>query len=211
VATSPAQPRSYSDAEPIPAVYSSTILKLFVESLERRNDVQVLDAGPVCQENINFFARRMRRHFACDMFIRLHRLPGEQPKPGNLSRHLDYPPRCFDGIELWDLIDHLDDDQARQLMTRCFEMLKTTGLLMLIALEKKPEPARINAFVANRDYRVGFRLQPHLALPWHCRHNRALMLLLAEFEIVRSFRYVNGLREFLLKKPTLVRTKIGDW
>jgi hypothetical protein len=211
VAPSPAQPRGYSDNQPFPAGYSSTILKLFVESLARGNDVQALDAGPVCQENINFFAQRMRRHYACDMFIRLQRLPGEQPRPGNLVRHLDYPARSFDGIELWDLIDHLDDDQARQLMARCSEMLKTTGVLMLIALEKKPEPARINTFVVGRDYRVGFRLQPHLELAWHCRHNRALMSLLAEFEIVRSFRYVNGLREFLLKKPTLTRARIGDW
>jgi hypothetical protein len=187
------------------------IFKLFVESLARWDDAQTLDAGPVCQENINFFARRMSRHFACDMFIRLQRVRVEPPKTGDLIRHLDYPPRSFDGIELWDLIDHLADDQARQLLARCLEMLKTTGRLMLIALEKKPEPARINTFVVGRDYRMAFRLQPHLELPWYCRHNRALMSLLTEFEIVRSFRYVNGLREFLLKKPAPATTKIGDW
>lgn len=204
MAPSPAQPRGYSDTEPIPVGYRSTILKLFVESLERWNDAQILDAGPVCQENINFFARRMRRHYVCDMFIRLQRLSG-RPQPGNLDRHLDYPPHTFDGIELWDLIDHLDDDLARPLMARCFEMLKTTGLLMFVALEKKPQPAKINTFVVSRNFRVDFRLQPHLALPWHCRHNRALMSLLTGFEIVRSFRYVNGLREFLLQKPGYAR------
>jgi hypothetical protein len=210
VATSPAQHRGYSDTKPFPAGYSSTILKLFVESLERCNDVQTLDAGPVCQENINFFARRMSRHYACDMFIRLQRLLGEQPQPADLVRHFDYPPRSFDGIQLWDLIDHLDDDQVRQLMARCFEMLRTTGRLMLIALEKKSEPPKINTFVVGRHFRVDFRLQPHLALSWYCRHNRALMSLLAEFEIVRSFRYVNGLREFLLKKPGLAGINIRD-
>jgi hypothetical protein len=205
LATSPAQHRGYSDTELFAVGYSSTILKLFVESLERCSDVQILDAGPVCQENIKFFARRMSRHFVCDMFIRLQRVLGEQPKPGDLGRHLDYPPRSFDGIQLWDLIDHLDDDQARQLMTRCFEMLRATGRLMLIALEKKPQPPKISTFVVGRDFRVDFRLQPHLELSWYCRHNRALMSLLAGFEIVRSFRYVNGLREFLLKKPGLAR------
>ena len=205
MATSPAQHRGYSDTKPFPVGYSSTILKLFVESLERCNDVQTLDAGPICQENINFFARRMRRHYVCDMFIRLQRVPGGQPKPEDLVRHLDYPPRSFDGIQLWDLIDHLDDDQARQLMARCFEMLTTTGRLMLVALEKKPEPPKINTFVVGRHFQVDFRLQPHLELAWYCRHNRALMSLLAGFEIVRSFRYVNGLREFLLKKPGRAR------
>ena len=205
MAASPAQPGSYSDTGPLASGYSSTILKLFVESLEHRNDVQILDAGPVCQENINFFARRTSRHYACDMFIRLQRLSGGQPKPGDLVNHLDYPPRSFDGIQLWDLLDHLDDDQTRRLMARCFEMLRPNGRLMLIALEKKPQPAKINTFVVGRDYRVAFRFQPHLELAWYCRHNRALTALLAEFEIVRSFRYVNGLREFLLKKPGLAR------
>jgi hypothetical protein len=211
LASSPAQHRGYSDTKPFPVGYRSTILKLFVESLEHWNDVQILDTGPVCEENINFFARRMRRHHVCDMFIRLQREQEGQPEAGNWCRHLDHAPGSFHGIQLWDLIDHLDDDQARQLMARCFEMLRTTGLLMLIALEKKPEPPRINTFVIGPYFRVDFRLQPHLELDWHCRHNRALMSLLAEFEIVRSFRYVNGLREFLLKKPTLTRTKIGDW
>ena len=61
-------------------------------------------------------------------------------KPGgrDVFRHLDYPPRSFDGIQLWDLTDHLDDNQARRLVRRCFDMLRSTGLLMLIAFEKKP-------------------------------------------------------------------------
>ena len=211
MASPPAQHRGYSDTEPFPAGYSSTILKLFVESLEPFDDVRTLDTGPVCEENINFFARRVGRHHACDMFIRLQRGPGGEPEPGDWCRDLDYAPGSFHGIQLWDLIDHLEDDQARQLMSRCLEMLRDTGRLMLIALEKKPEPAKINTFVIGRYFRVDFRWQPHLELPWNCRHNRALMSLLAEFEIVRSFRYVNGLRELLLKKPTLRRNKMKIW
>jgi hypothetical protein len=203
--TSTAQPRNYSNTEPFPVGYNSAILELFVESLERWTDVQILDAGPVCQENIMFFARRMSRHYACDMFIRLHRALGKQPKPGNICKHLDYPPRSFDGIQLWDLADHLDDDQAKQLVERSFEMLRSTGLLMLIAFEKPPVVPEINTFVIGRDYRVDLRLQQHLELPWYCRHNRALLSLLAEFNIVKLFRYRNGLREFLFKKPGLIR------
>jgi len=201
----PAQHPSFLDTELFPVGYGSTILELFVESLARWNDVQILDAGPVCQENITFFANRMRRLYACDMFVRLHRALGEQPQPGKFCRYLDYPPGSFDGIQLWDLIDHLDDDRARQLVARCFEMLRSTGLLVLIALEKSPQAAKINTFVIGREYRLDLRLQPHLELPWYGRHNRALMSLLAEFEIVKSYRYVNGLREFLFKKPGLVR------
>jgi len=203
--TSTAQHGSYPDTERLPVGHSSTILELFIDSLAPWNQVQILDVGPVCQENITFFARRMRRIYACDMFIRLHRALGERSKPGKFREHLDYPPRSFDGIQLWDLIDHLDDDQARQLVARCLEMLRSTGLLMLIALEKKPEPAKINSFVIGRDYRIDLRLQPHLELPWYGRHNRGLLSLLADFEIVKSYRYHNGLREFLFKKPVIYR------
>jgi len=200
-----AQHHSHSDAKPFPVAYNSTVLELFLESIERWKEVRILDAGPVCLENMTFFARKIQRHYACDMFIRLHRSLDKDSKPGNFCQDLDYPPHSFDGIQLWDLADHLDDDQARQLVTRCFEMLRSTGLLMLIALERKPEPTTINSFVIGRNYRLDLRRQPHLKLPWYGRHNRALLSLLAEFEVVKSFRYINGLREFLFKKPGFVR------
>lgn len=205
MATSTAYHRGHSDTESFPVAYNSTILEMFLESMERWKDVQILDAGPVCQENMTFFARQTQRYYACDMFIRLHRSLGRDSKSGNFCQDLDYPPHSFDGIQLWDLVDHLDDDQARHLVTRCFEMLRSTGLLMLIALEKKPEPAKINSFVIGRNYRLDLRLQPHLELPWYGRHNRALMSLMDQFDNVKSFRYHNGLREFLFKKPGLVR------
>jgi len=203
--TSTAPYPRYSDTERFPESYNSTILKLFVETLERWRDVQILDVGPVCQENIMFFAGRMHRHYVCDMFLRLQRETGKNPKDRDVFSHLDYPPRSFDGIQLWDLIDHLDDNQAKCLVKRCIDMLRSTGLLMLIAFEKKPTPDLINTLVIGQDYLLDVRVQQHLKLPWFCRHNRALMSLLAEFNIVKSFRYRNGLREFLFKKPGLIR------
>jgi hypothetical protein len=80
-------------------------------------------------------------------------------------------------------------------------MLRATGLLMLIAFEKKPVSSIANTFVIGQDYRVDIRPQPHLELPWKFRHNRALTSILSNFTIVRSFRYHSGIREFLFKKP----------
>jgi hypothetical protein len=203
--TSIPQHRKYSDAESFPAGYKSTILELFVKSLERWKDGQILDTGPVCQENIRFFARRMRRHYACDLFRSLHRARSMPPNADTFCKPLDFPPRSFVGIQLWDLVDHLDEDQAKMLVKRCYEMLRPAGLLMLISLEKKPMSAMINTFVVSPNYRVDFRLQQHLELPWYSRHNRALMSLLAEFNVVKSFRYHNGLREFLFNRPDSAR------
>jgi len=195
----------YSANEPASARYNSTVLQFFVETLESWRDAQTLDLGPVCQENILFFAGRMQRHYVCDMFLRLQREPGNKPGGLDAFRHLDYPSRSFDGIQLWDLTDHMDDFQVRRLVKRCFEMLRSTGLLMLIAFEKKPTPDAINTFVIGEDFLLDVREQQHLHLPWYCRHNRAVMSLLADFNIVKSFRYRNGLRELLFEKPGLIR------
>lgn len=184
-----------------PASYTSEILELFLDPLIRLGDGQMLDVGPVCEENIMFFASRLRRHYVCDMFLRSIREQSVARHSRNVWRHLDYPVRFFDGIHLWDLCDHLDDKKVSQLLELCLSMLQPGGLLMMTAFEKPPSSARVNSFIIQSDYRISYRVQPHLNLAWHCRHNRALISMLTGFSIVKSLRYRNGIREILLKKP----------
>ena len=122
-----------SSADSYPVGYNSTILKEFVGTLERLKDPQTLDVGPVCQENITFFALRMSRHYVCDMFLRLKGQKRKDLLSANGWNHLDFPARTFDGIQLWDLCDHLEDEEVSRLVTLCHTMLRYTGLLMLIA------------------------------------------------------------------------------
>ena len=185
------------EAETFPVGYKSTILREFVDTLEGLKEAKTLDMGPVCQENISFFALRMGRHYVCDMFLGLKREKRQDLHPCDGWKHLDYPERNFDGIQLWDLCDYLEDDDVSRLVKLCYKMLRTTGLLMLIASEKKPASSIVNTFVIRKGFRVEVRPQPHLELPWKFRHNRALTSLLANFTIVRSFRYHSGIREFL--------------
>jgi hypothetical protein len=204
LAASIPQDRVDPDAASIPASYTSEILKFFMDPLTRLKDGRMLDVGPVCEENIRFFAGRLRRHYVCDMFLRSIREKSVARHSRNVWRHLDYPARFFDGIHIWDFCDHLDDKRVNQLMERCLNMLQPGGLLLMTAFEKPPSPARINSFVIQPGYRMSYRVQPHLNLDWHCRHNRALMSLLTGFSIVKSLRYRNGIREILLKKPLSV-------
>ncbi len=185
--------------------YTSTILKLFVDTLARWKDVQILDVGPVCEENIMFFGRRMKRLYVCDMFLHLPREMSKGPRLSGYLDHLDYPQRHFDGIMLWDLCDHLCDVDMRLLLKHCFSILRSKGLLMLTAFEHPPDPQQITTFVIGQNFRMGLRRQPHLELAWHCRHNRALMSELTDFNHVKSYRHRSGLREFLFRKPGLIR------
>lgn len=186
--------------DPFPVGYNSTILKEFVDTLERLEDPRTLDVGPVCQENIMYFALRMSRHYVCDLFSWLKGEKRKDPQFANGWSYLDFPARNFDGIQLWDLCDHLEDEQVSRLVKLCYTMLRAKGLLMLIAFEKKPASPLVNTFVIGQNNRLDIRPQPHLELPWNFRHNRALTSLLSDFTIVRSFRYHSGIREFLFKK-----------
>jgi hypothetical protein len=201
LAISTTQDRLDPDAGSVPASYTSEILKLFIDPLARLKDGRMLDMGPVCEENIMFFAGRLKRHYVCDMFLRSIREQSVPRHSRNVWRHLDYPARFFDGIHIWDLCDHLEDKKVNQLVELCLSMLQPGGLLLLTAFEKPPPLARISSFIIQSGYRMSFRVQPHLNLAWHCRHNRALMSLLTGFSIVKSLRYRNGIREILLKKP----------
>ena len=204
MATSITQYQEDPNAAVYPASYTSEILKLFLDPLVRLKDGQMLDMGPVCEENIMFFAGRLKRHYVCDMFLRSIREKSVARHSRNVWRHLDYPARFFDGIHIWDFCDHLDDKKVNQLMEHCLTMLQPGGLLLMTAFEKPPSPARINSFIIQPGYRMSYRVQPHLNLDWHCRHNRALMSLLTGFSIVKSLRYRNGIHEILLKKPLSV-------
>jgi hypothetical protein len=181
--------------------YTSEILQQFIHILQRRRREQILDTGPVCTENIMFFAQRMKRLYVCDMFLRLDRELRAGRDPAGVRKHLDYPASYFDGIQLWDFCDHLPDRELVGLLRLCHALLNSEGLLMFTAFEEPIAPVSIHTFVIGHDFRINFRFQRHLKLPWYCRHNRALMSLLENFRHLKSFRYRNGIREFLFEKP----------
>ena len=180
--------------------YTSMMLEMYVETVKPRRDVQVLDIGPVCGETIQFFARCFKRIHVCDMFVRLDRDRRKKPPVDNVWRHLDYPPNSFDGIHLWDMVDHLEDAQVSRLAELCFKMLRPKGLLMVIAFDRKLAPSRIHSFMARDNFELKLQPQAHLDLPWHFRHNRGLLDILSPFSESKSFFYRNGLREFLFQK-----------
>jgi hypothetical protein len=151
-----------------------------------------------------FYFRHMskflRRFHVCDMFIRLNRNKREGLPYKRVWKHLDYASQSFDGINLWDFIDHLNDNQVGQLVGLCHSLLKPRGMMIITSFEEQPAPSPINSFVIQDNHRLTFRLQNHLNLPWHYRSNRILTHMLSAFPSVKSFLYRNGIREFLCRR-----------
>jgi hypothetical protein len=211
LAISTHQPREEPCLESELATYTSNVLRLFVEGLGGRQGGQVLDMGPVCGSNISFFAQRVKKHYVCDMFLHLDRNLRNGLPLSRIGRDLDYPPQSFDGILLWDLIDHLDDSEVRRVVEMGEKMVRPGGMVMVIALGEQVIDQVVNSFVIGDGFRLYLRPQPHLDLPLHFRQNREVLALLAPFRPVKSFIYRNGIREFLFQRDKVPKnSRLAD-
>lgn len=186
--------------EPGATDYTSNILQLFTENLERQPKGQVLDLGPVCQENIMFFTSRVKKLYVCDMFSRMVRCLEKGNSVSQIWEHLDYPPECFDGILLWELADRLDEQEVNTLVELCYKFLKPGGMIVMFVLGEQAATSVVNAFVIRDDYRVSLRPQSHLNLPLCDRQNRDVLAMMAPLSPVKSYVSRHGLREFLFKR-----------
>ncbi len=190
----------YSHAEPALADYTSRMLQMYFEKLGRSLISQVLDVGPICEENIMYFAQRVKRFHVCDLFLRLNRNRRKGLPVKKVWEFLDYPPGSFDGINLWDFIDHLDNDEIGSLVNLSYTLLKPRGMMMITSFEEQWAQPQIHSFVIKDGCQISFRLQNHLDLPRHYYSNRILTAMLSEFQMVKSFIYRNGVREFLCRR-----------
>lgn len=189
----------YSHAEPSLSAYTSMMLELYIQNLATLSSAHVLDIGPVCNENVVHFAQRVKRFYVCDLFLRLNRERSKGLGFEKALEYLDYAAGCFDGINLWDFIDHLKGDDIRRLVKRCHALLVPGGMMSITSFEKQWAPAKTHSFVINDGNRITFRLQDHLDLPRYYHSNRIMTTVLSEFRTVKSFIYRNGVREFLCK------------
>lgn len=180
--------------------YASHSLAFIMEELGERPKTQALDMGPVCSENIDFLARRVNKLFVCDFFLRMDRHLRGEPEARDPWHDLDYGQQSFDCIFLWDLLDRLQDHDARHLMDLCYNLSRDGGLVMVCAFNDQRAEREVDAFVVSDGFQITFRPQPHLDLPPRTRQNRDMMDLLTPYSLVKSFIYRNGVLEFLLRR-----------
>jgi len=180
--------------------YNSNALKLFIEHLDQRPQSRLLDIGPVCQENIRFFARRVWKHYICDMFIRLDRNIRKGDPVYHIWKELDYHPESFDGILMWELADRLDEQDVNRLVNLCHSMLKPGGMAMVMVMGDQVASSETKSFVVGQNHRIYLRPQPHLELPLRGRQNRDVLSMMAPFIPAKSFICRPGFMEFLFRR-----------
>jgi hypothetical protein len=194
------QSRKEFSAEPGYEAYTSNALKLFAEYLDRHPQGSLLDIGPVCQENIRFFARKVRKHYVCDMFIRLDRRLRKGEPVRQMWEELDYTPQSFHGILVWELADRLNDEDVHRLVKVCHTILRPGGMAVVMVMGDQISSAETRSFVIGQDYRVQLRPQPHLNLPLRGRQNRDVLSMMSPFIPAKSFICRPGFMEFLFQR-----------
>ena len=184
-----------------PQSYPSQALALILEGLSPQGGDCMLDVGPVCQENLNFFASRVLRLYVCDLFHRLHLCLAQDEPPEQAMEDLDYPPGCFARILLWNLPDHLESPQVARLVEHCRRLAAPGGLIMICAAAERRPPSQAFALVTSPGPRLTPRVQPHLRLPFHIRPNREVLAVMEPLRPLKSYVYRDGYREFLFANP----------
>jgi len=192
--------RDGSKSETQPFNYTSIMLKQFMASFEQLSKAQLLDIGPVYQDNITYFSQRVARLYLCNLYRLVDKDRQTGCPAGGYWRHLDYPDHCVDGILLWDLVDRLNDPEAHSLVERCYAMTKPGGMAMLFTFGKQVSPSGKDSCVVRDDCQIFFRELMFSNLPVQYRQNRDILHILSPFVSVKSLIYRNGIREFLFQK-----------
>jgi hypothetical protein len=180
--------------------YTSEILRLFLQHLKRQDESCILDVGPVIETNINFLARRVTKLFICDMFTRLKHHRQKHPPTKNVWQDLDYPDGQFDGILLWNIIDHIENRLVAELASICSKMMKPKGLLMVIAQDVKNRSSSQTFFTINENFQLCERPFSDAELPTYRRENREIFSLMEPLSSAKSYIYRNGSREHLFQR-----------
>ena len=160
----------------------------------------MLDVGPASQENLMFFATRAKRLSVCNMFLHLAECLKKEHPVSQIWKHLDYPPQSFDGILLWDLPDHLDDQEVSTLANLCYEMLKPGGMAAVWVPAEQAALSGVNAYVIGQDFTVSLRPQTGLHLPLRSRQNREALAMMAPLTATKSYLCPPGIMEFLFRR-----------
>ena len=163
-------------------------------------DSRVLDVGPVCGQNIDFWLQRVRKLYVFDAYQHLFALP-RNPMSGKAPWcRLDFPEAGFDGILCWDLCDLLDDTEASNVVQQFRTLLRPKGVLSLFTFAEQAMPSAQIRFGVENGFRLSWHPRHHPQIIRHYRPNRQILTLLNPLIPIKSLIYRNGLREFLFQR-----------
>ncbi len=198
------------------ATRASNSLKDFLWHLNGIGKGTLLDLGPVYQSTVTFFGERGFRVYTEDLLTGWKRYLKEQDerdlaleptaeRPSRpqiatefLKTSLDYKPRSFDAVLVWDLLDYLEDDMMRQSAERLGSLLRDGGVILAFFHSKRPE--RFQRFRVFDETTLEVVPAPPVAPMGRILQNREMMDLFSRFHTSKTYLGRDQLREALFIK-----------
>jgi len=190
------------------ATRNSRGLEEFFQYIRDQSGLTILDLGGATQENVSFITNLGHKIYSEDFRRILDETFGgedaaDQSNPGRieffLRQALEYPPGHFDGVLIWDVLEHL----APALLTAVVERLSVIV---------RPRSYMLAFFHADDKLEMvpyyKFRIQKMNLLqvntegarrPAQLFNNRSLERVFARFESVKFFLTRERLREVIVK------------
>jgi hypothetical protein len=197
---------------------TSNGLKEFLWNLDGLGRGTLLDLGPASQTTLSFFIERGFRVSSEDILrgwknfvneeesrLKQHTVPAmnnDHAPEGRAARflkdNLQYEAGAFDAILLWDLLDYLEPELAKQMVAQLTTLLRPGGVVFALFHSKKPEGFQRYRVADSNTLQV-------IATPLLCPaqkvyQNREIQDLFARFRTMKSFVGRDQLRETLVIK-----------
>jgi len=183
----------------VPARTSSlgiNTLTLFLDRLKPHRNPTILDLGPVSNHNLNYLAGELGLRV---QVYDLYREAGGDLR--SAVKRLAPPPQTFDGILVWDLIDFLEKDQARELVDKLGLAIKPGGAVQALFGDGPDPTAKVKQYLIESLTVLSVR-ETLFTAPRRTWPNREIQELFKGFETLHSFIHSTGLREFILRRPS---------
>src|SRR6202158_5776353 len=178
----------------------------------------LLDLGPAWQTTLNFFIERGFRVSSEDILrgwknfvseeetqLKQHSAAAshlERGPEGRVERflktNLQYEPGAFDAILLWDVLDYLEPEMAKQTVAHLTALLRSGGVVFAMFHSKKPEGFQRYRVADSSTLQV--IATPPLLPAQKVYQNREIQDMFARFRTMKSFVGRDQLRETLVTK-----------
>jgi len=185
-----------------PETHRSLALRALLDELPEDRSSRVLDLGSASGRNVDFLSQYACKIQIEDLYASLPVADGEAPEvPPPFERILVFDPAAqFDVILAWDLLDYLDRESIRALVSYLARFCRPNSLLLAFSSTQKEIAERPVRFrfvdgdtleydLDSPNKRTGPRYTP-----------RDLTHMFAGFRVQQSFLLKNGIQEYLFAR-----------
>jgi len=190
------------------ATRNSRGLEEFFQYIRGQTGLSILDLGGATQENVSFITNLGHKIYSEDFRRTIEETFGgeeaaDQSNSGRidffLHQALEYPPGHFDGVLIWDVLEHL----APALLTAVVERLSVivrprSYMLAFFHADDKLEIVPYYKFRIQKINLLQVNIEGNRR-PAQLFNNRSLERLFARFESVKFFLTRERLREVIVK------------